>query len=80
MLGLVVLGANDLQRNLFMWSVLNIANYYPAEYFFPVRYYPANQYGDTQYLIFLSVGLIISLVSALGLLYLAWREWRMASR
>jgi len=80
MLGLVVLGANDLQRNLFMWSVLNIANYYPAEYFFPVRYYPANQFGDTQYLIFLSVGLIISLVSALGLLYLAWREWRMASR
>ena len=80
MLGLVVLGANDLQRNLFMWSVLNVANYYPAEYFFPVRYYPANQFGDTQYLIFLSVGLIISLVSALGLLYLAWREWRMASR
>jgi hypothetical protein len=80
MLGLVVLGANDLQRNLFMWSVLNVAKYYPVEYFLPGLYYPANQLGDTKYLTLLSVGLIISLVSAIGLLFLAWREWHMASR
>jgi hypothetical protein len=80
MLGLVLLGANDLQRNLFMWSVLNVAKYYPIEYFNPGLFYPDNQYADTQYLTLLVVGLIISLVSAPGLLYHAWREWRMAVR
>ena len=80
MLGLVLLGGNDLQRNLFMWSVLNLAKYYPVEVFSPALYYPVNQFGDIKYLNFLWVGLLISLLSALGLLYLSWREQRMTSR
>jgi hypothetical protein len=79
MLGLVFLGAYDLQRNLFLWSVLNIAKYYDEENFIPGSYYPANQLGDTKYLTLLWVGLFISLISAVGLLFLAWRERRMAS-
>lgn len=78
MLALVILGVNDLQRNLYMWSVLNAAKYYPREYFNPALYYPVNQLGDTKYLILLSVGLLISLLSAVGLLFLAWRERRFA--
>jgi hypothetical protein len=80
MLGLVFLGAFDLQRNLALWSVLNIANYYDVQNFNPKSYYPANQFGDTSYLTLLLVGLIISLISAVGLLFLAWRERRIPSR
>jgi hypothetical protein len=80
MLGLVLLGAYDLQRNLALWSVLNIAKYYDVENFNPKSYYPANQLGDTKYLTLLLVGLIISLISAVGLLFLAWRERRISSR
>jgi hypothetical protein len=79
-LALVVLGVNDLQRNLFLWSVLNIAKYYPTKNFVPALYYPANQFEDTLYLNFLLVCLLVTLISAAGLIFLAWREWRMASK
>jgi hypothetical protein len=80
MLALVILGVNDLQRNLYIWSVLNAAKYYPVDYFNPALYYPANQLGDTKYLTLLSTGLLVSLLSAVGLLFLAWRERHVASK
>jgi hypothetical protein len=80
MLGLVFLGVYDLQRNMVLWSVLNIAKYYDVENFFPGSYFPVNQFGDTMYLTLLLVGLFISLISAVGLLFLAWRERRMSSK
>ena len=80
MLAVVILGVNDLQRNLYMWSVLNAAKYYPLEYFNPALFYPVNQLGDTKYLILLAIGLLVSLLSGIGLLFLAWHERRVASR
>jgi hypothetical protein len=77
MLGLVILGLNDLHRNLFTWSVLNAGKYFPAEIYNLGRFYPVNQYGDMQYLALLLIGFLVSLISALGLLVLVWRERRM---
>ena len=74
MLGLVILGLNDLQRNLFTWSVLNVARYFPAENYNLGRFYPVNQYEDVQYLALLIIGFLVSLISTLGLLVLVWRE------
>ncbi len=73
---LVALVANDLQRNLVLWSVLKAGGYFPIDEFNPALYYPANQYDDTLYLSLLSIGLLVSIASAVVLLLLAWRERR----
>ena len=77
---LVVLAANDLQRNLFLWSLPNVAKYYPVINWEPKLYYPANQFDDTPYLRLLVIGLLVSLLSAGALLYLAWRERRASTQ
>jgi hypothetical protein len=54
--------------------VKNVAPLFPVLDFDPSRYFPVNQYKDTPYLALLGIGLLVSLTSAAGLLYLAWRE------
>jgi hypothetical protein len=76
MLLLVVLAAFDLRGNLFLWSVSNAAGYYPVVDYDPALYFPANQYDDLRYIALLSAGLLVSLLSAAALLFLAWRERR----
>ena len=76
MLALFAVAAYDLLLNLFAWGIPHVTNYFLVEDWLPERYYPANQYTDTKYFLLLAVGLLVSLLSAALLLYLAWRERR----
>ena len=73
-LALVAVAGYDLLRNLFYWSIPYVAQYFPLENWLPELYYPANQFDDSTYLALLTIGLLISIASAAGLLYLAWRD------
>ena len=57
-----------------IWSVKNVAPLFPVVDFDPARYFPVNQLRDTPYLALLGIGLLVSLLSAAGLLYLARSE------
>ncbi|TLN28647.1 hypothetical protein FDZ74_00210 [bacterium] len=80
LLALFFVVAYDLQRNLVLWSVQSVSKYSALESFNAELYYPVNQPGDTLYITLLEVGLLVSILSAAGLLFLAWRERRAMTR
>ena len=76
--GIIAFAIHDLWENLSIWSLNRVADLFPHEDMFYNKWIVANDYADEAYIHMLVVGAVISTVSLLALLALAWRERRQA--
>lgn len=72
---LVAAQASDLARNLTIWKMSEVAPVFPVEKFDPTTWAVVTV-SDPDYTRLIVIGAVISLLSLVGLLFLAWREER----
>jgi len=75
-LSLIILGIglNDLYQNFLTWKLTNSSTAFPVENFVPGNWSVANNLTDSLYLNLVVVGLVITIVTAVFLFTMIWRD------
>lgn len=72
-------GLHNLYENFWVWSLPTAAETFKYQKFNPAAWGVVNNFGDSQYIHLLLIGMAATLFSLIGISWLAWRERRKTS-
>jgi hypothetical protein len=76
---LLLFEINDIWRNYVLWCVTSVSVEFPVQGYTASQWYVANNLADTQYISLIVIGLVISVLSLVFLIYMDWREFHYQS-